>query len=88
MGIFPNPVQGPTVEILPSNYLGSSNVRVEVFTIAFRKVQDETFYSVPTGTAVTLNLTGRGGDSLANGLYYAVVTTKLGKAIGKLLVVR
>jgi hypothetical protein len=88
VGIYPNPGTGPTVQILPPPYMGLSNVRVEVYTLAFRKVKDETFDSIPSGTAVTLTLTGRGGNNLANGIYYVVVTTHSGRTIGKLLVLR
>jgi hypothetical protein len=35
-----------------------------------------------------VSLTGWGGHFLANGLYYVVVTTNNGRAIGKLLVLR
>jgi hypothetical protein len=88
VGIYPNPVTGPTVNVLPPPYLGYSKVRVEIFTVNFRKVQDTTFDSVPSGTAVVVSLTGWGGHFLANGLYYVVVTTNNGRAIGKLLVLR
>ncbi len=88
VGIYPNPAPGPTVEILPSGYTGLSNVRIEIFTISFRKVRDENFPSIPSGTAVTLTLTGRGGAPLANGLYYGLVTTKAGSTIGKLLILK
>jgi hypothetical protein len=88
VGIYPNPVSGPTVNVLPPPYLGVSNVRVEIFTVNFRKVKDETFYNVPSGTAVTVGLTGWGGNNLANGIYYVVVTTNSAKTIGKLLVLR
>ena len=47
-----------------------------------------TFDSIPAGTAVVVPLTGRGGNPLANGIYYVVVTTNAGKATGKLLVLR
>ena len=88
VGIYPNPVTGPTVQVLPPLYNGISKVRVEVFTLAFRKVQDTTYPSLPSGTAVTLNLTGKDGNPLANGIYYVVVTTDYGRAIGKMLVLR
>ena len=88
VGIYPNPVTGLTVKLLPSSYSGYSNVRVEIFTVNFRKVQDTTFDSIPSGTAVVVNLTGRGGNPLANGLYYVVVSTKSGRATGKMLVLR
>lgn len=88
MGIYPNPVSGPTVNILPPSYNGVSNVRVELYTLAFRKVIDQTFDSVRAGTAIQLDLLGRSGKPLANGVYYVVVTTGSGRAMGKLLVLR
>ena len=86
--LYPNPVTGPTVNVLPPSYTGISTVRVEIFTVNYRMVVDETFYSVPSGTSVTVNLTSKWGTTLANGLYYVVVDTKGGKSIGKLLVLR
>lgn len=76
------------MNILPPNYQGSSNVRVEIYTTAFRKVEDMTFDSIPSGMAVVVPLTGRGGNPLANGIYYVVVTTNAGRTIGKLLILR
>jgi hypothetical protein len=35
-----------------------------------------------------LELVGRSGNPLANGIYYVVVTTKAGRATGKLLILR
>jgi mannan endo-1,4-beta-mannosidase len=86
--LFPNPVTGPIVNILPPSFSGELNIRVEVFTLAFRKVLDITFPQVSSGTVVTLNLTGKGGRPLSNGLYYVVVETNGKKATEKLLVIR
>jgi rhamnogalacturonan endolyase len=88
LSLYPNPASGSTVNILPSAYWGTSNVRVEIYTVAFRKVQDETFYLVASGTPVIVNLTNQSGGRLANGLFYVVVTTKAGKSTGKMLVLR
>jgi hypothetical protein len=88
VGIYPNPVTGPIVQILPPFYPGTSDVRLEVFTLAFRKVQDTKIPALASGIAIPLGLTGWGGDRLANGIYYVVVTTKSGRAIGKLLILR
>jgi hypothetical protein len=88
VGIYPNPVSGPTVNILPPVYPGTSGIRVEMFTTAFRKVMDTTYPPVPSNTVVVVALTGKGGHPLANGLYYILVTTSGGKATGKLLVLR
>ncbi len=88
LGVYPNPATGPTVNVLPPSYSGTSNVRVEIYSLAFRKVQDVTFTSVPSGTAVILNLTGRSGHPLSNGLYYLVVTTGGGRSTAKLLILR
>jgi hypothetical protein len=88
VGIYPNPVTGPIVQILPPFYPGTSDVRLEVFTLAFRKVQDTKIPALASGIAIPLGLTGWGGDRLANGIYYVAVTTKSGRAIGKLLILR
>ncbi len=86
--IYPNPVTGTTVNVLPPEYTGTANVRVEIFTLAFRKVQEETFVNVPSGVAVTVQLTDKWGRPLANGLYYLVVKTNGGQSIGKLLIIK
>ncbi len=86
--IYPNPVTGPTVNLLPPAYPGDSNVQVEIFTIAFRLVKDEILWNVPSGKAVTLELTDKWGTPLANGVYYVVVIVDGHQSIGKLLVIR
>lgn len=86
--VYPNPVTGPTVSVLPPAYQGLGDVRVEIFTIAFRKVQDETFWNVPSGKPVTVELTDRRGAPLADGVYYIVVTVDGHRSTGKLLVIR
>jgi hypothetical protein len=88
VGIYPNPVSSPTVNILPPFYSGISDVRVEIITLAFRKAQDQTYRALSSGTPITLSLTGRAGNNLSNGLYYVVVTTNTGRAMGKLLILR
>lgn len=88
VGIYPNPVFGPTVNLLPPSYNGISNVRVEMYTLAFRKVQDQTYTGLASGAVITLSLTGRDGRPLSNGVYYVAVTTSSGRAVGKLLVLR
>jgi len=86
--IYPNPVTGTTVNVLPKAYSGISNVEVEIFTVSFRMVQEETFVNVPSGVAVTVQLTDKWGKPLANGLYYLVVKTNGGQSVGKLLIIK
>jgi hypothetical protein len=88
VGLYPNPVTGSKVNILPPHYLGASNVRVEVFTLGFRKIIDLTFDSLQAGTAIPLELIDRSRNSLANGVYYVVVTFNGTRSMGKLLVLR
>ena len=59
---------------------------MEIYTVSFRKVQDETFPGVPGGTAVTVELKDRWGVELANGFYYVVVIVDGKRFITKLLV--
>jgi hypothetical protein len=86
--IYPNPVTGPTVNVLPPPFPGTAEVRVEIFTPSFRKVQDENFPDVPAGVAVQVELKDRWGKPLADGLYYLVVVVNGNRSIGKLLVLR
>jgi hypothetical protein len=71
--------------------LGSpaSQVTIEVFTLAFRKVNTITLSNVPAGISdIALPLTDREGMPLANGLYYVVVQTPQGRFITKLIILR
>lgn len=86
--LYPNPVNGngPVLIAVPLTVPG--DVKVKVFTTAFRKVQDKTYPDQPVGVPVSLALTDREGTPLASGLYYVVVTWPQGRAIGKLLILR
>ncbi|HVZ80897.1 MAG TPA: hypothetical protein VHE12_08870 [bacterium] len=84
--LYPNPSTGPTVNLLPPSYPGVSDVEVRIFTTSFRKVLERTFLNIPSGATLSLSVADERGVPLANGLYYVVVRTKSGLAIGKLLV--
>jgi len=87
--VYPNPADGTVpVKVRPPAYFGVSDVKVRVFTIAFRKAQENTYRQVPAGTDVPLSLTDKWGKPLASGLYYVVVQTSQGRTIGKLLILR
>jgi hypothetical protein len=87
--VYPNPADGTVpVKVRPPAYYGLSDVRVKIFTLAFRKVQDNTYRQLPSGTDVSLSLTDKWGKPLASGLYYVVVQTSQGRSIGKLLILR
>ena len=85
--IYPNPAPGGVVNVLPPPYTGSPDIRIEIFTSAFRKVQDKTYSNVPSGQSVPVSLTDRFGSPLAGGIYYIRVTVDGHRSIGKLLVV-
>jgi hypothetical protein len=86
--IYPNPVTGSSVNVLPPAYSDNRDVRIEIFTLSFRKVLGETFPNIPPGTAVKVTLDDQWGRPLADGLYYVVVTIEGKRYIGKLLVLR
>jgi len=67
----------------------ASRVTIEVFTLAFRKVNEITLFNVPAGLSdIALPLTDGEGTPLANGLYYVMVQTSQNRFIVKLLVLR
>jgi hypothetical protein len=80
----------------------SDTLTVQVFTVAFRKVQDNLVStnspgvtaSAVTGTTaktwyVRLNLNDKWGAPLASGLYYVVISNHSGyRSVSKLLLLR
>lgn len=86
--VYPNPATGSSVNVLAPAYSGSEDVRVEIFTLGFRKVLDEPFQDVPAGKPVTVQLKDQWGTPLANGLYYVMVTVDGKHSTAKLLILR
>ena len=73
--------------MLPQDFTGTSPITVQIFTERFVLIQTKSYGTIPLGW-VTLELTDYQGQPLSNGLYYVVVTTKVGKASAKLLILR
>ncbi len=74
------------MKVLPPTYSGNQTVEVEIFTSAFRRIQTESFFKVPPGTGIALDLRDRWGKPLANGFYYVVVTVDGRRSVAKLLI--
>lgn len=67
----------------------AAEVRIDVFTTAYRRIAGKTLQSVPQGTRQEpLPLTDLKGRRLANGLYYVVVRTPYGSSVAKWMVLR
>jgi flagellar hook assembly protein FlgD len=89
VAVFPNPAAGNIVTLQVTLAAGSSEVRIEIFTLSFRKVNEIVLKNVPAGvTRVTYDLTDSKGSPLANGLYYIVVRSSQGRFVTKMLVLR
>jgi hypothetical protein len=86
--LYPNPVKTGNTVMLQLPLQRVSDVKIQIFTLAFRKVQDQTFPQVSPGVELAVDLADKWGSRLANGLYYLVVTTNQGRSIEKLLVLR
>jgi hypothetical protein len=85
--LYPNPSHGGPVNIVPPYFDGASDVKIQVFTPAFRKVRENTTNLSRYGTVVW-EPTDAQGNPLANGLYYVVLTTKNDRVIRELLMLR
>ncbi len=93
--LYPNPAPGSSFT-LNLNLCVPTNVRVQLFTTAFRKVLDKNLGLIPIGVDQVMKLQDNGGIPLANGLYYVVVRTSpipgsgqpAQQWIGKLLIIR
>jgi hypothetical protein len=87
--IYPNPANGSAqVHIHMPNYPGVSDVIMDVYTIAFRKVAETYFPQVRGDADLPLNLVDKQGNFLANGLYYIEIKTSMGQWTVKLLVLK
>ena len=86
--VYPNPWKDQGAIHITSGLTQSGEVKLQVFTIVFRKVFERTFPQVPAGGEVTWNGTDNGGSSLSNGIYYVVVTSNGQKSVSKLLVLK
>ena len=73
--IYPNPSTGnDTSHIALPNFPGPADVTVQVFTTSFRKVGETTYRQVESGASLPLPLADRSKTTLANGLYYVIVS--------------
>jgi hypothetical protein len=82
--IYPNPSDGTKpVSVNVPGLTVTSNITVQIFTTAFRKVQEIPFSNVLVGTDINFSLTDKWGTHLASGLYYVVVTTTPAGATGQ-----
>jgi chitinase len=86
--LYPNPISGGNTTNLHLGTVTTSNVRIEIFTISMRKIQDISMDQQPAGVDITVALSDKNGITLANGLYYLMVTTNQGRTIKKLLIVK
>jgi hypothetical protein len=95
--IYPNPSDGTQpVNIHIPGRTGTSDVTVQIFTVAFRLVQHQVFEQVPLGTDIHVELKDKWGHPLASGLYYVVVNAEGNPSInsghermvGKLMIIR
>ena len=82
--VYPNPSTGGTVQLNP-NLTTESNVSIEIFTIAFRRVASINYSNVQPGESLPIPLVDKAGTPLASGLYYIVVQTDRGRSVVKLL---
>ncbi len=86
--VFPNPSSGGPVNVMPTAYTGTADVKVQIFTTAFRKVQEKPYPSLPYGP-IKIYMQDDWGTPLASGLYYVVITVNSHqRSIAKLLLLR
>ncbi len=87
--VYPNPSDGTKpINVHVPGLTTVSNITVQIFTTAFRKVLEQPFTNQPVGVDVNINLSDNWGAPMASGIYYVVVTTPNGRIVGKLLLLR
>ena len=86
--IYPNPSRGGPVKIHIPGQDDVSDIKLQLYTVAYRKVFEQVIPQVLPGSDLVLNMTDNWNHPLANGLYYVVITTDQGQTTLKLLVLR
>ena len=86
--LYPNPSDGTQPVSITLSLSAPANVKVAIFTTAFRKVQEKSFPNQPVGVPVSIVLDDWKGVPLASGLYYVVVSVDGQRTIAKLLILR
>jgi hypothetical protein len=74
--------------VLPPGFTSASNLHIEVFTTAFRKVREDDHPNPLPGIGVALELKDKTGVKLADGIYYVVVSLDGRRTVTKLLILR
>jgi hypothetical protein len=87
--LYPNPSNGTQPVHLSLPLSKNADVTIQIFTVAFRKVEEHTFISQPAGLPLSLILNDTWGNPLASGLYYVTVNVNgTNRSILKLLLLR
>src|SRR5262249_55935148 len=86
--VYPNPGTGPTVTIYPPAFNNAKDMKIQVFTSAFRKVREDDHPQPLPGVGVTLELKDKTGTPLADGLYYILCDLDDHRSVTKLLILR
>jgi hypothetical protein len=73
---------------MPQAYSGTAGIKLQVFTLAFRKVQEKNYPAQAYGAPVTLIPEDAHGVPLASGLYYVVITVENTRSVVKMLILR
>lgn len=86
--LYPNPCKGNVLTLVRLSLTSPVSARVQIYTVACRKVLDLTFNPVAPSQVLPLPLADQDGVPLADGLYYVAVTVKGQRQILKWLVLR
>ena len=86
--LYPNPVKHSDPVLIHLNTGIVSDVKVQVYTLSFRKIEEFTVPHVAAGGDVVLELADKWNSALSNGLYYVRVTTAERTSTLKLLVIK
>ena|GEM_PF-1766974 len=90
IALYPNPSRGlEEIRIRLEFCDAPGDVHLKIFTVSRRLVLDLNLGNIPVGTVdFPMPLKDSHGKSLANGLYYAVLTSRTGQIWTKLVVLR
>ena len=74
--------------VQPPPFTNAQDLKVQIFTTAFRLVREEDHPQPLPGVAVNLDLRDKAGAPLADGLYYILCDLDGRRSMTKLLILR
>jgi hypothetical protein len=86
--IYPNPSEGKTPPKMLVPLTTISDVRIQIYTVAFRKISDKIYKDVIPGSPISMEIVAANGNKFASGVFYVEIIAQDRHWTSHLLIIR